>query len=53
MKQLTILATALLVSAGAQAVSMPGFCAKGIGKEEAQVCAHPGSTEAEGLVYAL
>jgi len=53
MKQAIILASALLVSAGAQAVSMPGFCAKGIGKEEAQVCAHPGSTEAEGLVYAL
>ena len=53
MKQLAILASALLVSAGAQAVSMPGFCAKGIGKDEAQVCAHPGSTESEGLVFAL
>jgi uncharacterized protein len=53
MKQLVILASALLVSAGAQAVSMPGFCAKGIGSAEAKICAHPGSTESEGLVFAL
>jgi uncharacterized protein len=53
MKQLAILASALLVSAGAQAVSMPGFCAKGIGAAEAKICAHPGSTESEGLVFAL
>jgi len=53
MKQLFILAAALALPLGAQAVSMPGFCAKGIGAAEAKICQHPGSAEAEGLVYAL
>jgi len=53
MKRLFILAAALALPLGAQAVSMPGFCAKGIGAAEAKICDHPGSSEAEGLVYAL
>lgn len=53
MKRILTLAAILALPLGAQAVSMPGFCAKGIGKAEAQVCAHPGSAESEGLVYAM
>ena len=53
MKRLFILAAALALPLGAQAVSMPGFCARGIGADEAKICAHPGASEAEGLVYAL
>jgi len=53
MKRLFILAATLALPLGAQAVSMPGFCTKGIGAAEAKICDHPGSAEAEGLVYAL
>lgn len=53
MKRLLILAAALALPLGAQAVSMPGFCAKGIGAAEAKVCAAPGSAESEGLVFAM
>ena len=53
MKRLFILAAALALPLGAQAVSMPGFCSRGIGADEARICADPASTEAEGLVYAL
>ena len=37
MKKLLVLAAALALPIGAQAVSMPGFCAKGIGSAEAKV----------------
>ncbi|TXF98547.1 MliC family protein [Massilia arenae] len=53
MKRLLIAAAVLALPLGAQAVSMPGFCAKGIGSAEAKVCQHPGSAESEGLVFAL
>ena len=53
MKKLLVLAAALALPIGAQAVSMPGFCAKGIGPAEAKVCGHPGSAESEGLIYAM
>jgi uncharacterized protein len=53
MKQLFILATALAFPLGAQAVTMPGFCARGIGPAEAAVCTNPASAEAEGLVYSF
>lgn len=53
MKKLLIAAAVLALPLGAQAVSMPGFCAKGIGSAEAKVCQHPGSAESEGLVFAL
>ncbi|MDY0960960.1 MliC family protein [Massilia sp. CFBP9026] len=53
MKRLLIAAAVLALPLGAQAVSMPGFCARGIGSAEAKVCQHPGSAESEGLVFAL
>lgn len=53
MKQYLIAAAILALPLGAQAVSMPGFCAKGIGSAEAKVCQHPGSAESEGLVFAF
>ena len=53
MKRLLIAAAVLALPLGAQAVSMPGFCAKGIGAAEAKVCAAPGSAESEGLVFAM
>lgn len=53
MKKILTLAAILALPLGAQAVSMPGFCAKGIGTAEAKVCAHPGSAESEGLVFAM
>ena len=53
MKKLLIAAAVLALPLGAQAVSMPGFCAKGIGSAEAKVCAAPGSAESEGLVFAM
>lgn len=53
MKKYLILAAVLALPLGAQAVSMPGFCAKGIGSAEAKICQHPGSAESEGLVFAM
>ena len=53
MKRYLIAAAVLALPLGAQAVSMPGFCAKGIGSAEAKVCAAPGSAESEGLVFAM
>ena len=53
MKKILILAATLALPIGAQAVSMPGFCAKGIGSAEAKVCGHPGSAESEGLIFAM
>ena len=53
MKRYLIAAAVLALPLGAQAVSMPGFCARGIGSAEAKICQHPGSAESEGLVFAL
>lgn len=53
MKKALILAGVLALPLGAQAVSMPGMCARGIGAEETKVCSDPASSEVEGLVYAL
>ena len=53
MKRYLIAAAVLALPLGAQAVSMPGFCAKGIGSAEAKICQHPGSAESEGLVFAM
>ena len=53
MKKILVLAATLALPIGAQAVSMPGFCAKGIGSAEAKVCGHPGSAESEGLIFAM
>lgn len=53
MKRYLFLAAALALPLGAQAVSMPGFCAKGIGSAEAKVCGHSGSAESEGMIFAM
>lgn len=53
MKRLLIAAAVLALPLGAQAVSMPGFCARGIGSAEAKICQNPGSAESEGLVFAF
>jgi len=53
MKKVLILTSVLALPLGAQAVSMPGMCARGIGPDETKVCADPASSEVEGLVYAL
>lgn len=53
MKKLFILAAALALPLGAQAVSMPGMCAKEIGAEVAKVCSDPAATDGEGMLFAL
>jgi len=53
MKKLLILAAALALPMGAQAVSMSGMCAKEIGGDAAKVCGNPVATESEGMLYAL
>jgi len=53
MKKILILAAALALPLGAQAVSMPGMCNKEIGPDAAKVCADPAVSEGEGLLFAL
>lgn len=53
MKKALILAAALALPLGAQAVSMPGMCNKEIGPDAAKVCADPAASEGEGMLFAL